>query len=91
MPDEFNRQLFGPGAKRSTELYTKAYDDEKLVGLLMLFVSTDRIIHSFKVKKALCYGYDDQGREVVKVPLKEPIVVRKAYDRQSDVHRISVS
>lgn len=91
VPDEFNRQLFGPGAKRSTELYTKAYDDEKLVGLLMLFVSTDRIIHSFKVKKALCYGYDDQGREVVKVPLKEPIVVRKAYDRQSDVHRISVS
>jgi nitrate reductase beta subunit len=91
VPDEFNRQLFGPGAKRSTELYTKAYDDEKLVGLLMLFVSTDRIIHSFKVKNALCYGYDDQGVEVVKVPLKEPIVVRKAYDRQRDVHRISVS
>jgi len=91
VPDEFNRQLFGPGAKRSTELYTKAYDDEKLVGLLMLFVSTDRIIHSFKVKNAVCYGYDDQGVEVVKVPLKEPIVVRKAYDRQSDVHRISVS
>ncbi len=91
VPDEFNRQLFGPGAKRSTELYTKAYDDEKLVGLLMLFVSTDRIIHSYKVKNALCYGYDDQGVEVVKVPLKEPIVVRKAYDRQSDVHRISVS
>jgi nitrate reductase beta subunit len=91
VPDEFNRQLFGPGAKRSTELYTKAYDDEKLVGLLMLFVSTDRIIHSYKVKNALCYGYDDQGVEVVKVPLKEPIVVRKAYDRQRDVHRISVS
>jgi len=91
VPDEFNRQLFGPGAKRSTELYTKAYDDEKLVGLLMLFVSTDRIIHSYKVKNALCYGYDDQGVEVVKVPLKEPIVVRKAYDRQYDVHRISVS
>ncbi len=91
VPDEFNRQLFGPGAKRSTELYTKAYDDEKLVGLLMLFVSTDRIIHSYKVKNALCYGYDDKGVEVVKVPLKEPIVVRKAYDRQRDVHRISVS
>ena len=91
VPEEFNRQLFGPGAKRSTELYTKAYDDEKLVGLLMLFVSTDRIIHSYKVKNALCYGYDDKGVEVVKVPLKEPIVIRQAYDRQSDVHRISVS
>ncbi len=91
VPHEFNRQLFGPGAKRSTDHYKKAFDDQKLVGLLMLFVSTDNIVHSYKVKNDLCYGYDDKGEEIIKVPLKEPLIIRKPYDKERDVHRISIS
>ena len=94
MPDEFNRQLFGPGAKKAVELYKKAYEDKKLIGLLMLMGSTDQIISSFKVKgditNGYCFGYNDKGEEIVKVPLKEQIVIRQEYDQKRDVHRISV-
>jgi nitrate reductase beta subunit len=92
VPLEFNRQLFGPGAENAVEQYKKAYDDEKLVGLLMLFGSTDHIIHSFEVKNnGYCLGYDDGGREIVQVPLKEPIIIREEYDGQRNVRRFSVT
>ncbi|MGQ9629032.1 MAG: 4Fe-4S dicluster domain-containing protein [bacterium] len=94
VPEEFNGQLFGPGAKRAVELYRRAYEDENLIGLLMLFGSTDRIIGSFKVEGDIdgghCIGYDGDGREIVRVPLKEPVVIRREYDEQRGVHRISV-
>ena len=94
MPEEFNRQLFGPGAKRAVELYRKAYEDKKLIGLLMLMGTTDQIIDSFKVEgdiqNGYCFGYDEKGEEVANVPLKEPVIIRQEYDQKRDVHRISV-
>jgi nitrate reductase beta subunit len=93
--EEFNRQLFGPGAKSAVELYKNAYRDRRLIGLLVLFGSTDKIIDSFKVEgdldKGFCSGFDDTGKEVVRVPLKEPIYIRTKYDEQRDVSRISVT
>src|SRR3972149_7019607 len=47
VPETFNKQLFGPGAKNAVEQYKKAYEDKNLIGLLMLFGSTDHIVHSF--------------------------------------------
>ncbi len=95
VPDSFNRQLFGPGAKRAVELYRKAKDDPKLAGLLMLFGSTGKIVHRFDVqgdiKTGHCTGYDDKGKTIVRVPITEPIVIRERYDKQRDVHRISVT
>lgn len=95
VPEEFNKQLFGPGAKRAVELYKKAREDKKLVGLLMLFGSTDRIIRRFKVEgdidNGLAFGYDKVDNEVVRVPLKEPVIIRKEYDQNLDVHRLSVT
>ncbi len=95
IPDEFNQQLFGPGAKQAVRLYRKAHKDKNLVGLLMLFGATDRIIHSFRVEGDIqdgsCIGFDDKGREIVKVPLKEPVVIRKEYDEERDVPRLSVT
>ncbi|MFQ6042718.1 MAG: 4Fe-4S dicluster domain-containing protein [Candidatus Poribacteria bacterium] len=94
-PEKFNRQLFGPGAKEAVELYKKAYEDKKLIGILMLMGSTDDIISSFKVEGEMdsghCLGFDDNGNEIIRVPLKEPIIIRKEYDEQRDVHRISIS
>lgn len=94
-PEEFNRQLFGPGAKRAVELYKKARDDKRLIGLLMLFGSTDRILTSFKVdgdiENGTAYGYEADGKEAVSVPLKEPIIIRKEYDNERDVRRTSVT
>lgn len=95
VPEEFNRQLFGPGAKRAVELYKKGREDTRLIGLLMSFGSTDKMVHSFKVEGNIengqCLGYDHKGREVVRVPLKEPIVIRKKHDEERGVHRISIS
>ena len=95
VPEEFNRQLFGPGAKRAVELYKKATEDKRLIGLLMLFGSTDRILTSFKVDgdidSGYAVGYDVDGKETVKVPLKEPIIIRKEYDEERDVRRFSVT
>jgi nitrate reductase beta subunit len=95
VPEQFNRQLFGPGAKIATEIYKKATSDKNLIGLLMLFGSTDRIIHSFKVvgdiEDGFCIGFDEEGAEIVRVPLKEPIIIRKEYDEERDVPRISVT
>jgi len=95
VPQEFNRQLFGPAAKGAVQLYKKAYEDKKLIGLLMLFGATDRIIDSFEVSgdidNGYCAGYDDKGSEIIRVPLKEPVIIRKEYDEKLDVHRHSVT
>lgn len=95
VPDAFNLQLFGPAAKNAVNIYKDALADKKLVGLLMLFGATDKIIHSFKVQgdieDGLCIGYNEKGEEMVRVPLKEPIVIRKEYDEKYEVHRQSVT
>ena len=57
----------------------------------MLIGSTDRIIHSFKVQNEHCIGYDEEGNEIIRVPIKEPIIIRKEYDQNLDVHRLSVT
>ncbi len=98
VPNEFNKQLFGPGAENAVKLYKKAKDDKKLIGLLMLFGSTDKIVNKFKVEsknsggiEGFCTGFNEDGKEIAKVPLKEPIVIREEYDDQRDVHRLSIS
>ncbi len=95
VPEEFNRQLFGPGAKMAVEIYKKAYEDKDLVGILMLIGCTDKIIDSFKVEGEIENGYvtgfDRRGEAIVRVPLKEPIVIRKEYDEERDVHRTSIT
>lgn len=95
VPEEFNRQMFGPGAKNAVEQYKTAVDDKKLIGLLMLFGATDAIIHSFRVEGDMnsgnCIGFDEKGNEIVRVPIKEPVIIRKEYDEQRDVRRFSVT
>lgn len=95
VPDEFNRQLFGPGAKQAVAMYKKAYEDKELIGILMLMGATDDISASFEVtgdiNDGYCIGYNEAGKECARVPLKEPIIIRKEYDQNLDVHRISVT
>lgn len=91
VPEKFTYQLFGPGVKLAIENYKKAKHDQKLIGLLMLMGATNKIIHSFKVEREICFGYDEKGKEIVKVPLKEPFFIREEYDKERDVHRFSVT
>lgn len=95
VPESFNRQLFGPASKKAVESYKNATKDIKLIAILILMGCTDKIIHSFKVTgnmdKGYVIGYQEDGREIVRTPLKEPIIIRKEHDEKRDVYRISVT
>lgn len=94
VPESFNKQLFGPGAKNAVEMYRKAYEDTRLIGILMLMGATEQIPYTFKVEgdinNGYCLGYAENGQEIARVPLKEPIIIRKEHDQERDVHRISI-
>ncbi len=95
VPTKFTRQMFGPGVDQAVERYRNARDDQRLIGLLMLFGATDRALGAFKVTGDVatgqCAGYDAEGREVVSVPMTEPTFLRDPYDEALDVHRFSVT
>lgn len=91
VPVPFLTQMFGHGVPEAMAAYRKAKDDEKLLGVLLLFGSTPRIIHRFKVEGGFAYGYDDQGDEVSRVPLKEPIFVRSAFDDRFGTYRSNIT
>ncbi len=78
VPVEFTTQMFGPGVERAVETYRNAKDDPELLGALMLFGATERIIHRFDVSGGVARAYDRAGAEIVAVPLREPTIVRPA-------------
>jgi len=82
------KQIFGPNVEKAIALY-KA-QDPKLVGLLSLFGSTDHWVDSFKVQNGNATGYQD-GKELVTVPVKEPVVFRALRDKELNVLRKSVT
>lgn len=94
-PQEFNLQMFGPGAKAALKTYRASYRDKKFIAALVIMGCTDKIIYSFKatgtINKGEAIGYDGSGQEIIRVPLTEPIIIRKNYDEKRDVHRISIS
>jgi nitrate reductase beta subunit len=76
VPVDYLTQMFGPGVPAALEAYRGAKDDPELLGLLMLFGATERIIDTFAVEGGVARGFDEQGEEVVAVPLREPTFVR---------------
>jgi nitrate reductase beta subunit len=94
-PKAFNRQMFGPWAENAVEVYQRAHEDKQMMGIFMLMGATDQIVHSFQVvgdlEEGYCLGFNAAGEEIVRVPLKEPVVIREEYDEVHDVHRFSVT
>lgn len=82
-------QMFGPNVEESIENYKRLREDPIAKGLLVLMGSSDRILHSFKVKDGIAYGYDEQGAEIVSVPVTEPVVVRDEIDTKLGAVRIN--
>ena len=64
-----------------------AGNDRKLLGALLLFGSTNRIVTRFEVKKNRVLGWDEDGKQVADVPFTEPSWVREHYDEGRDVYR----
>ena len=93
VPRDFLLQMFGPGVDHAIETYLKGKDDPELLGLLHLFGDTKETIESFKTFPATgeATGYDDKGREIVRVPVKEPDYLRPFYDATREVYRHNIT
>jgi len=91
VPTDFLYQMFGPHVKQAVETYKRVKDDPELLGVLLLMGATDRWIERFRVKDGFAYGYDAKGDEVARVPLKEPIYIRPAFDARHGAFRHNIS
>lgn len=87
VPDGFLEQMFGPGVEESKATYRKLKDDKQLLGALLLFGATNRIIEKFKVEGEEVIGWDGKGEEVARVPFVEPTYVREYFDAKREVYR----
>jgi nitrate reductase beta subunit len=76
VPTKYLTQMFGPGVEQAVETYRNAKDDPELLGLLMLFGSTERIFDTWNVEGGIAHAYDAKGEEIVAVPVREPTFVR---------------
>ncbi|MBF0157599.1 MAG: dehydrogenase [Magnetococcales bacterium] len=91
VPSPYVKQMFGADVDKSVELYRKAMDDKKLLGLLLLFGATPMIIDRFKIENDSAVGFDEQGQELVRVPLREPTFLRVAFDEAYKTHRSNIT
>lgn len=93
VPRDFLRQMFGPGVDDAIEAYLKGKDDFELLALLHLFGDTKEIIESFKAFPGTgeAAGYDGKGREIVRIPVKEPDYLRPFYDAARQVYRHNIT
>ena len=87
VPVHYLGQMFGPNVREAIETYRKIPWDQELLGALLLFGSTKRWIHRFRVKAGYAYGYDEKGSEIVRVPLKEPSYIRPLFDQVHQTFR----
>jgi len=91
VPIAFLKQMFGRGVAEAIAAYRKAADDKKLLGALLLFGASPEIIHHYRVEGDVTIGYDETKREIVRVPLKEPVYVRNTYDQRHQTYRTNVT
>jgi len=73
-PRKYLRQMFGPGVDTAIAKY--ANPSRTLLGVLQLFGVTQKLLYSYEVTSTDAVGYDENGVEVVRVPIDEPVVVR---------------
>jgi nitrate reductase / nitrite oxidoreductase, beta subunit len=91
VPPPYLHQMFGHGVEKAMETYRGAQDDRLLLGALLLFGATPHILHHFRVQGDWTVGYDEDRREVVRVPLREPVYLRGAYDARAGTHRTNIT
>jgi nitrate reductase beta subunit len=87
VPERFLEQMFGPGVSEALAAYRSAPRDPELAGLLCLFGSTEMILARWRRQGDWVVGADEKGVEVVRVPVREPVYVRAAFDAQRQIMR----
>jgi nitrate reductase beta subunit len=91
VPPAYLRQMFGWGVEAAIAAYRKAAEDRKLLGALTLFGATPEISHYFRVDGDWVVGYDAKQSEIVRVPIREPVIVRELYDIKHKVYRTNIT
>jgi nitrate reductase beta subunit len=91
VPEAYLGQMFGPGVAEAKKRYQNAREDERLLGALLLFGATPETVHRFEVEAGNALGYDEKGRELVRVPLTEPVKVRPFFEEARRVYRHNVT
>jgi len=86
-PRSFLRQMFGPNVDKAIDTYRASATDPDLTGLLTLFGSTQRIVPRWKREGEMVIGLDESGSEIVRVPMREPVHIREAFDVARGVPR----
>jgi len=87
VPESFTHQMFGPGVQAAVAAYRNAKNDKTLAGLFALFGSTERTIPFFKIVGDYAVALDDTKKEIMRVPIYEPVFVRPAQDRLYQIMR----
>lgn len=87
VPDPFLEMIFGPGVEEAKTLYRNLKNDRQLLGALMLFGASPRIITRFAVEGDEAVGWDVDDVECVRVPFTEPAWIRPHYDEQRGAYR----
>jgi nitrate reductase beta subunit len=91
VPPAYLRQMFGWGVEAAIAAYKTAAADRKLLGALTLFGATPEISHYFRVDGDHVIGYDAKQAEIIRVPLKEPVVIREVYDSRHQAYRTNIT
>lgn len=86
-PSQYLYQLFGPGAEKAVE--TRTSPDEELFAVLKLFGTTTDIIETYALENGVVRGFDRQGKQVVKVPMEEPLYARRFHEPEYGAHRFN--
>jgi nitrate reductase beta subunit len=86
-PLTFLHQMFGPGVGQAIKTYRAAANDPDLAGLLGLFGCTEWVIPRWRRQGDTVVGLDDARKEVVRVPMREPVYVLPAFDTKYGVVR----
>ena len=87
VPEPYLGQIFGPGVEQANALHRSLADDPKLLGALLLFGASERMIVRYEVKNDVAIGYDVDDNEAVRVPFTEPVFERPHHDSRHNVYR----
>lgn len=90
VPLPYLEQMFGPRVRAALATYQGAPDDPDLAGLLALFGSSHQVMPRWKRTGDNVLGLAEDGRELLRVPLREPVYVRAAFDSARGVVRTNV-
>jgi nitrate reductase / nitrite oxidoreductase, beta subunit len=88
-PASFLHQMFGPGVEKAMETYRNAPEDKDLAGLLGLFGCTEHMVPRWKRSGDTVIAAEENGDEIVRVPLVEPVYIRQAFDEKYQIARVN--